>query len=239
MHSEKFKLDFRTKMLMSLCLSYTLILGNIQTKFSIVAAAYSLLPYVFLLLNREKKAAVKGILFIMAAYIIQKEWVFSAGGFLGSLFLFITMMFLRLLPGFVMARFALASSTMSHMTSALKKMHFPVVLIIPITVMARFFHTAREDYNQVKDAMYLHGLTNRRLFFHPAFIYYTDRIHRIPSKKQIVNYISLQTLIQFLVNHSDTVFQRLPRSGKTYLFPIQEDISFVFFIGTERTLHHR
>ncbi|MFQ8873351.1 MAG: hypothetical protein ACLR7J_12355 [[Ruminococcus] torques] len=83
MHSEKFKLDFRTKMLMSLCLSYTLILGNIQTKFSIVAAAYSLLPYVFLLLNREKKAAVKGILFIMAAYIIQKEWVFSAGGFLG------------------------------------------------------------------------------------------------------------------------------------------------------------
>ena len=97
MHSEKFKLDFRTKMLMSLCLSYTLILGNIQTKFSIVAAAYSLLPYVFLLLNREKKAAVKGILFIMAAYIIQKEWVFSAGGFLGSLFLFITMMFLRLL----------------------------------------------------------------------------------------------------------------------------------------------
>ena len=142
MHSEKFKLDFRTKMLMSLCLSYTLILGNIQTKFSIVAAAYSLLPYVFLLLNREKKAAVKGILFIMAAYIIQKEWVFS-----------------------------LASSTMSHMTSALKKMHFPVVLIIPITVMARFFHTAREDYNQVKDAMYLHGLTNRRLFFHPVKLF--------------------------------------------------------------------
>lgn len=171
MHSEKFKLDFRTKMLMSLCLSYTLILGNIQTKFSIVAAAYSLLPYVFLLLNREKKAAVKGILFIMAAYIIQKEWVFSAGGFLGSLFLFITMMFLRLLPGFVMARFALASSTMSHMTSALKKMHFPVVLIIPITVMARFFHTAREVYNQVKDAMYLHGLTNRRLFFHPVKLF--------------------------------------------------------------------
>ena len=62
MHSEKFKLDFRTKMLMSLCLSYTLILGNIQTKFSIVAAAYSLLPYGFLLFNREKKAAVKGIL---------------------------------------------------------------------------------------------------------------------------------------------------------------------------------
>lgn len=171
MHGENFRLDFRTKMLMSLCLSYTLILGNIQTKFPIVAAAYSLLPYVFLLLNREKKAAVRGILFIAAAYVVQKEWVFSAGGFLGSLFLFITMMFLRLLPGFMMAKFALASSTMSHIASALKKMHFPDVLIIPITVMARFFHTAREDYNQVKDAMYLHGLTNKRLFFHPVRLF--------------------------------------------------------------------
>mgnify|MGYP000556172739 CR=1 FL=1 len=77
MHSEKFKLDFRTKMLMSLCLSYTLILGNIQTKFSIVAAAYSLLPYVFLLLNREKKAAVKGILFIMLLTSFKKNGCFQ------------------------------------------------------------------------------------------------------------------------------------------------------------------
>ena len=30
---------------------------------------------------------------------------------------------------------------------------------------------AREDYNQVKDAMYLHGLTNRRLFFHPVKLF--------------------------------------------------------------------
>ena len=125
-----------------------------------------------MLLAGEINIFVYIVFLIMTASIyLPIEWVFSAGGFLGSLFLFITMMFLRLLPGFVMARFALASSTMSHMTSALKKMHFPVVLIIPITVMARFFHTAREDYNQVKDAMYLHGLTNRRLFFHPVKLF--------------------------------------------------------------------
>ena len=50
-------------------------------------------------------------------------------------------------------------------------MHFPVVLIIPITVMARFFSYGEKDYNQVKDAMYLHGLTNRRLFFHPVKLF--------------------------------------------------------------------
>ena len=62
-------------------------------------------------LEQGKESGGKRNLFIMAASIIQKkQWVFAAGGFLGSLFLFITMMFLRLLPGFVMARFALASS---------------------------------------------------------------------------------------------------------------------------------
>ena len=125
MHSEKFKLDFRTKMLMSLCLSYTLILGNIQTKFSIVAAAYSLLPYVFLLLEQGKESGGKrNPVYYGCLHHSKRMGVFSPVVFLGSLFLFITMMFLRLLPGFVMARFALASSTMSHMTSALKKMTF-------------------------------------------------------------------------------------------------------------------
>ena len=64
--------------------------------------------------------------------------MFSAGGF-GIFISFYYDDVFAASSGFVMARFALASSTMSHMTSALKKMHFPVVLIIPITVMARFF----------------------------------------------------------------------------------------------------
>lgn len=171
MQREIFKLEFRTKMFMSLSLSYTLILGNIQAKYPFVAAVYSLLPYAFLFLNKDRKTAMKGLIFIVISYIIQKKLLFANSGFLGSLFLFITMMFLRLLPGFMMARFTLSSSTMSEITSSLKKMKFPDVLIIPITVMARFFHTAREDYHQVKDAMYLHGLTNKKLLFHPIKLF--------------------------------------------------------------------
>ena len=104
---------------------------------------------------------------------------------------------LRLLPGFVMARFALASSTMSHMTSALKKkMHFPVVLIIPITVMARFFHTAREDYNQVKDAMYLHGTYKQYASFFillKLFEYRMVPLFMVLTKQQMMLPVSAMT----------------------------------------------
>ncbi|MGJ0845293.1 energy-coupling factor transporter transmembrane component T family protein [Tissierella praeacuta] len=162
------KIDFRTKILMSVILSYTLILGNIQQNHPIVAAAYSLLPYVFLFWCKEWKTATKGLIFVAIAYIVQKESLFTNSGFLGSVFLFIVMVFLRLLPGFMMAKFAISSSSMSEITASLKKMKVPDTIVIPITVMARFFHTTKEDYRQVKDAMYLHGLTNKRLFFLPV-----------------------------------------------------------------------
>lgn len=47
-------------------------------------------------------------------------------------------------------------------------MKFPDVIVIPITVMARFFYTLQEDYAQIKDAMYLHGLTTSRLIKTPG-----------------------------------------------------------------------
>ena len=70
-----------------------------------------------------------------------------------------------------MAKFAINSSSMSEIASSLKKMKVPDTIVIPITVMARFFHATKEDYRQVKDAMYLHGLTNKRLFFHPIKLF--------------------------------------------------------------------
>ncbi|MDM8311352.1 Cobalt transport protein [Clostridium cadaveris] len=50
-------------------------------------------------------------------------------------------------------------------------MKIPDQIVIPITVMARFFYTFREDYSQIKDAMYLHGLTTKRLILNPLKLF--------------------------------------------------------------------
>jgi len=165
------KFDFRTKVFMTLVTSYTLIVGNIQQKYPFVAAFYSLLPYFFLFSIREWRTGINGLIFVSIAFIVQKSLLFNCGGYIESLFLFMTIIFLRLLPGVMMARFALKSSTMSEITLALKRLRFPDEMVIPITVMARFFHTVKEDYRQIKDAMYLHGLTNRRLCLHPVRLF--------------------------------------------------------------------
>ncbi len=43
----------------------------------------------------------------------------------------------------------------------------PDALIIPISVMFRFFYKVKEDYQQVTEAMYLHGLVGRQFFRQP------------------------------------------------------------------------
>lgn len=164
-------LDFRTKLFMTLVISYTLLLGNLQQKYLPVAIAATLLPYMLLLSERRYKEAAKGILFIAAASVIQKYFLYHATGLLNSFFLFIAMLFLRMLPGLMMGKYTLVSTGMSDMVLSLKRIRFPDAIVIPITVMARFFYTVQEDYGQIQDAMYLQGLTAKRLMLHPLKLF--------------------------------------------------------------------
>ncbi|MDY4950505.1 MAG: energy-coupling factor transporter transmembrane component T [Clostridium cadaveris] len=165
------RLDFRTKLFMTIVISYTLLLGNLQQKYLAVAVAASLLPYVLLISERRYKEALKGGIFIIVVSIIQKYFLYNATGILTSLFLFISMLFLRMLPGLMMGKYTLVSTDMSELVCSLKKMKIPDQIVIPITVMARFFYTFREDYSQIKDAMYLHGLTTKRLILNPLKLF--------------------------------------------------------------------
>ena len=53
---------------------------------------------------------------------------------------------------------------MSDLVASLKKMKFLDSLIIPLSVMIRFFYTLKEDYQQIKEAMYLQGLVTNHFF---------------------------------------------------------------------------
>lgn len=165
------KLDFRTKLFMTVVTSYTLLLGNLQQRYLIIAAAASLLPYMLLLSEKCWKEALKGGALILAASIIQKYFLYNATGMLASLFLFIAMLILRMLPGLMMGKYTLLSTNMSDLVYSLKQMKIPDEIIIPMSVMARFFYTVQEDYSQIKDAMYLHDLTIKRLIFNPLKLF--------------------------------------------------------------------
>ena len=171
MASRKLKIDFRTKLFMTIVLSYTLLLGNLPSENLLVAVIASISPYCLLFLERRYKEAIRGICLIVIAALLQKYLLNVVTGFLTTICLFMTILFLRMIPGLAMGRYTFMTSDMSEIVAALKKMKVPDQIIIPLNVMARFFYTTLIDYKQIKNAMYLHGFTTGRLIFKPKKFY--------------------------------------------------------------------
>lgn len=162
------KIDFRTKMFMTLIIPLCLLVGNLPGKSLLAAMLVSFFPCLLMIHAGKIKGAVKGIVMIVLAVIAQKYFLGSSTGFINSFLLFLIMMALRMLPGILMGIYAFATTDMNEIISSLKKIHFKDQIIIPVTVMARFFYTCSIDYKQIKDAMYIDGLTTFRLLIHPV-----------------------------------------------------------------------
>lgn len=162
-----FKLDFRTKLILTMVLPYVLMLGNLYQQYPTAAAAATLLPYLFFLLERQYLSVLRWTLVTAAALLIQHYLLRSSAGLLHSFFLFMSMFFLRLLPGVMMGRYMLMSSEMGEIAYCMAQWKLPDVIIIPITVMSRFFHTIKEDYGQIRHAMRIHGLSGLLMLRQP------------------------------------------------------------------------
>ena len=153
--------------MMTVIIPCCLLLGNLPGKSLLAAMLVSCFPCILLLFSHRFQAAVKGVVMILLAVIFQKYMLSSSKGFFNSFLLLFIMMMLRMLPGILMGTYAFTTTDMSEVISSLKKMKLPDPIVIPVTVMARFFYTCSIDYRQIKNAMYLDGLTTGRLLLHP------------------------------------------------------------------------
>lgn len=230
--SSRQRLDFRTKLLMTCVLSYTLLLGNLQQRYLPVAIAASILPYLLLLSAHHYRQALSGGAFILLAAIVQKFLLYEAKGLLVSFFLFMTMLFLRLLPGITMGRYTLMTTDMSELVCSLKKLKAPDQIVIPITVMARFFYTVKEDYNQIKDAMYLHGLTTGRLILKPMKLFEYRTVPLLMCLSRTADEVGISALSRGLeVGAQRTSISTSRIKGIDYLFFLLALILIGFYIS--------
>lgn len=152
---------------MTVIIPCCLLLGNLPGKSLMAAMLASFLPCLLMLIDHQVWGAVKGSLLILLAVLAQKYMLSSSRGFFNSFLLLFIMMMLRMLPGILMGTYAFRTTDMSEVISSLKKLRLPDPIVIPVTVMARFFYTCSIDYRQIKNAMYIDGLTTGRLLLHP------------------------------------------------------------------------
>lgn len=80
------------------------------------------------------------------------------GGFLYYIILGSCGVLGRFLPCIMMGRYLMESTTVSEFTAAMKKLHVSDNIIIPLSVMFRFFPTVLDEADSISSAMKMRGI---------------------------------------------------------------------------------
>lgn len=155
---KKALLDPRTKLMLTIVTSAYMLNARMNGIHLVIEII--LLGLITVLLIVEKRvvfaissAVLIGISVFCGAYLAERlpEAV--------NLGIMIFAMFIgRFLPGIVAGYYSMTTTTVSEFIAAMERMHMPRIIIIPLSVMFRFFPTIGEEAKDIDTAMRMRGI---------------------------------------------------------------------------------
>ena len=135
--------DPRTKLFLTVTVSTIMITGGTGGFMNLVRPCLMACPIVFLLLSRKWVAAARfaityAILFVLELTVLPLltgTWNFILGAAVG--------IYTHMLPGFIMGYYLVSTTTVSEFVAAMERMHVPEKIVIPVSVVFRFFPTVK------------------------------------------------------------------------------------------------
>ncbi|MFR9277475.1 energy-coupling factor transporter transmembrane component T [Peptoniphilus senegalensis] len=164
------KIDFRTKIFLTNVIGITAIEGSLGRRYYYLGILIAIFPYILALFDRKWSLLIKGLLYTSVAILVQRLLFTLPQNFFTMILNLYVGITIRVLPGIMMGYYAIVTTKMSDLVYSLQKISLPNFLIIPVSVMFRFFYSIKEDYMKINEAMYMHGLTMKNFFKEPAKI---------------------------------------------------------------------
>ena len=164
------KIDFRTKIFLTNVIGITAIEGSLGRRYYYLGILIAIFPYILALFDRKWSLLIKGLLYTSVAILVQRLLFTLPQNLLTMILNLYVGITIRVLPGIMMGYYAIVTTKMSDLVYSLQKISLPNFLIIPVSVMFRFFYSIKEDYMKINEAMYMHGLTMKNFFKEPAKI---------------------------------------------------------------------
>lgn len=153
-----FGLDPRTKIVLLLMIS-TFILGGVGgSRMWICNVILCLIPLFLNLIHKKWVVALVYIVLYGIGLLMQQMMNSVSLGMFHFVFLTCTTIFIRLLPGIMMGRYALSTTKVSEFIAAMEKMHISSQITIPLSVLFRFFPTIMEESTAINSAMKMRGI---------------------------------------------------------------------------------
>lgn len=152
------KLDPRTKLFLMLVISTIMISGEISGYAVYVHLVLASVPFVLLLTCRRMKAAVFYAGFFAAAWYAEAFLVYNTTGILNIIIVMLSALVTRFIPCVVMGYYLMKTTRVSEFMAAMERMHVTQKIVIPMSVMFRFFPTVAEESRSINDAMRMRGV---------------------------------------------------------------------------------
>lgn len=151
-------LDPRTKLVMLLAVNIVLLGGGFSGISVIIRPMLAFLPFILLLSEKKYGKAVMYFIFIGAALSCEGFLVGRTQGLLNLLLVIFSGLNTRFVPGLVMGYYVVSTTKIAEFIAAMERLHLPQSIIIPFSVMLRFFPTVRAENSAISDAMRMRGI---------------------------------------------------------------------------------
>lgn len=158
-------LDPRTKLLILAITSISVFLNESM----VIECLFTAIPILLLLQAKEFQTASKYGLFFVALLMIQLFVIFKLPVTVGGIIYMFDVYIRKLIPCFMLGAFLIHTTKVSTFLAALSRLHLSKGFTIALSVTLRYFPTMAEEWNYIKDAMALRGITASLIGFmrHP------------------------------------------------------------------------
>lgn len=156
--SRGLRLDPRTKILLMITVGLITILSGQAPMMNLIKALMALLPFLLMLSAGEVRHALAGFSAYAACYAAAILLLPLTQGFINLMLSAVVVVFTRFLPVIMMARYTVSSTKVSEFMAAMERMHVTQKIVIPLSVVFRFFPTVKEEYSSISDAMRMRGV---------------------------------------------------------------------------------
>ena len=146
-------LDPRTKLIVLITICFLVLGGEGGGLALVTKPLLTAIPILLLFCFGRKKAALSCLIVYVICYLGEQFIVPATTGATNFILLFLCGFISRVLPGLAMGYYTVRTTTVSELVAAMQRIHLTEKLIIPLSVMFRFFPTVGEEYHAIGDAM--------------------------------------------------------------------------------------
>ena len=160
------KLDPRTKLFLMLIINMSAFSGS-QLYIMVIIA---MIPLVLLIFSGKLKASFYYFIGYIAAALSQELLVPITHGAANIIVVMLSGLIYRMMPGAVMGYYLVVTTKVSEFIASMERMNISKKIVIPLSVMFRFFPTIGEEAMAIDDAMKMRGIFfgSKKFFENPG-----------------------------------------------------------------------